>query len=383
MIVKLRSWLKRRPAFDPAIVRLRNGAPIGDEVTELAQPLVSSGELYGLAVGMLTPDGSTRTYGYGSSGLPDRPPAPDGDTLFQIGSISKLFMAALLVILVEEGQMHYEDTVRSILPAEVVLSADVGELTLYELVTNMGGLPRQPQTLTQLRTFMGYLFTGHNPYGYLNKSYLYKYLRHHRLKPKGKRDYVYSNIGYGLLAHLIEVKTGRALPDLIAEKICRPLGMKDTVFVLDADQQKRLAVGHVGGQPCFWRPSTPLPTWDLGEIMRGVGGLYSTVNDLLTFAKSNLGLLQHPLDPLLASMQRIQLETSVEGVAYGWLIDHYDPGRLEIIYKHGMVSGYSAYIGMNPSTRTAVVALSNSYRWDDKIGHNLILRLSGSLLSPD
>jgi hypothetical protein len=47
------------------------------------------------------------------------------------------------------------------------------------------------------------------------------------------------------------------------------------------------------------------------------------------------------------------------------------------------VSGYSAYIGMNPSTRTAVVALSNSYRWDDKIGHNLILRLSGSLLSPD
>ena len=117
--------------------------------------------------------------------------------------------------------------------------------------------------------------------------------------------------------------------------------------------------------------------------MRGVGGLYSTVNDLLLFAKSNLGLLHHPLDPLLASTQRVKLEASAEGVAYGWLIDCHDPGSLEIVYIHGMVSGYSAYIGLNPTTRSAVVALSNSYRWDDKIGHNLILRLSGSLLALD
>jgi CubicO group peptidase (beta-lactamase class C family) len=363
----------------PAAARLQAGGSIKEEVDRLAQPLIASGEIYSMAIGVLAPDGSAWNFGYGLSGRPGEAQSPTGDDIFQVGSLSKLFVASVLAILVDEGQLHYEDTVRSILPPEIPLNKDIGDLTLQELVTHTGGLPRQPMGPTQMCYFARYLFTGHNLYGYIDKAYLYEYLRTCHIKPKGQREYVYSNIGVALLAHLIEIKTGRSLPDLVEEKICRPLNMSDTTFYLNAGQQKRLAVGHVGDQPKFIQRNTPTASWDMGEIMRATGGLYSTVNDLLIFARANLGLLNHPLEPLLAGTHQVQLKTPDEDVALGWLVNHFDNGRVTLLYKHGMVSGYNGYIGLNVDKRIAVVVLSSNFNWDDKIGHNLLLRLSEGL----
>ena len=361
----------------PAVARLQAGAGIQDEVDRLARPLIQSGEVYGMTVGVLTPDGVTRTYGYGRTGRAGDDQPPRADTLFQVGSIAKLFVASVLARLVEEGELHYADTVRSILPPEVPLSKDIGELTLYELVTHTAGLPRQPLGLPQLRCVFSYVFTGRNLYGYIDKPYLYAYLRHHHLKSRKRRGCAYSNIGVGLLAHLIEVKTGRSMADLVGEKICGPLNLRDTVYTLDAGQQKRLAVGHVGDQPKFVRRGAPMAAWDMGEIMHPACGLYSTADDLLIFAGANLGLRHHPLEPLLAATHEVQIKTPEEDVAFGWLINYFEGGR-SILYKHGMVSGYNVYIGMDPDTRVAVVVLFNTFNWNEKIGHNLVLRLSGA-----
>ncbi len=195
----------------PAVARLQAGGRIGEEVERLARPLVESGEIYGIAVGVLTPEGRTRAFGYGRTGTPGGAQPPDGDTVFQIGSVSKLFITALLAVLVDEGVLRYEDTVRSILPPAVRLNEEVGKVTLYELATNTGGFPRQPLCLAQLWDFSAFLLTGRNLYSYLDKPYLYKYLRKTHVKPKEKRQYAYSNIGFGLLAHLIQVKTGRSV----------------------------------------------------------------------------------------------------------------------------------------------------------------------------
>lgn len=363
----------------PAAARLQAGGSIKDEVDRLAQPLIAKGEIYSMAVGVLAPDGSTSNFGYGLSGRPGDTQSPTGDDVFQVGSLSKLFVASVLAILVDEGQLHYEDTVRSILPPEIPLNKDIGDLTLQELVTHTGGLPRQPMGPTQMIYFARYLFTGHNLYGYIDKAYLYDYLRTRHIKPKGKREYVYSNIGVALLAHLMEIKTGRSLPDLVEEKICRPLKMKDTTFYLNAGQQKRQAVGHVGDQPKFVQRNTPMPSWDMGEIMRATGGLYSTVNDLMIFARANLGLLNLPLETRLAETHQVQLKTPDEDVAFGWLVNYYDNDRVTLLYKHGMVSGYNGYIGLNVEKRIAVVVLTSNFNWTDKIGHNLLLRLSEGL----
>ena len=362
----------------PAIARLQAGGSIQAEVDRLVQPLLDRGEVYGLVVGVVTPDGATHAFRYGKTGHPgDRQP-PDLDSLFQIGSVSKLFVAALLAKLVEEGQLHYEDTVRGILPANVPLSAEVGQLTLYQLVTHTGGLAREPFSLRQLWSFAGYLVTGHNLYAHLDKPYLYAYLRHGRLKHREPREFAYSNFGFGLLGHLIEVKTGRPVTGLIVEKVCRPLHMPDSGFELDPARQKRLTVGHTGNQACFKPANSPLAPWQMGPIMQPSAGMYSTPNDLLAFAQANLGLSRHPVEPWLASTHRVQIETPRGGEALGWIINRFNDGRVTLTFKDGMVAGYSSYIGLNLDARVAVVVLGNRFNWDDRVGHNLLLRLSGA-----
>jgi CubicO group peptidase (beta-lactamase class C family) len=362
----------------PAVARLRAGGSIQAEVDRLVRPLIQSGQVLGMVVGVLTPDGATRTYGYGRTGGTGDSGPPSGDTIFEVGSVSKAFVAALLVVLVNEGRLHYDDTVRDILPKDVPVSADAERLSLYELATHTGGLPRQPNNFIQGRYLVTYLFTGQNLYGYLTKDYLYEYLRTCRLNASGAGAYAYSNLGFGLLAHLIEVKTERSLPDLVDEEICRPLNLRDTGFVLNAEQRQRLAVGHVGGQPLFMRRNEPLAPWDMGEIMRGAGALYTSVDDLLIFAQSHLGLLHNELDTVLASSHRVQFQTPGEGVALGWSVDELDGGRLTITYIHGFVAGYTAYVGMDVDRRIAVVALANNVNFDDHVGHNLMLRLAGA-----
>jgi CubicO group peptidase (beta-lactamase class C family) len=365
----------------PAIARLQAGGSLQAEVDDLVRPLVARGEVYGMVVGVVTPDGATHTFPYGQTGHPGDSQPPGADALFEIGSVSKVFVAALLARLVEEGQLRYDDTVRSILPTDVLVSADVGQVTLYELITHTSGLPREPFTLTQLSFFISYLVTGHNLYAYLNKPYLYAYLRHCHLKPKEQRKFFYSNLGIGLLGHLIEVKTGRRVTDLIVEKICAPLNMRDSVFALDAPQQERLTVGHTGNQAC-WKPAnSPVAPWDMGEIMRSPVGMYSTANDLLIFAKANLGMLHHPLELILGSTQRAQVETPRGAEALGWIINRFNNGRVTLTFKDGMVAGYCSYIGLNRDARVAVVVLRNKFNWDDRVGHNLLLRLSGTYAS--
>ena len=345
---------------------------------DLAKPLLANGEAYGLVVGVVLPDGSTQTFSYGRSGRPGDPNPPDANSLFQIGSVSKVFVATLLVRLVEEGQLRYDDTVRGILPTNIVVSADAGRISLYELATHTSGLPRELMWPSQLVSMVPYLLLGHNLYGHLTTSFLYNYLRVCYLRPQEPRPFKYSNIGYGLLATLMAVKTGRPATDLIVEKICRPLNMTNSVFFLDAGQKQRLAVGHVGNQACWRFRSAPMAPWDMGDLMRPVSGMYSSVNDLLIFAKANMGMIRHPLESTLASTHQVQIETARGGEALGWIINRFNDGRQIITFKDGMVSGYRACIGMDLDARVAVVVLSNQFNWDDKIAHNLLLRLSGA-----
>lgn len=300
---------------------------------------------------------------------------PQGDTIFQIGSVSKLFLNALLAKLIAEQKLSYDDTVRSIIPANIPLSKDAGDLTIYELATNTGGLPRQHNDFTQLRYFISYLLTGQNLYGCITKNSLYHYLKKYKRHQKKKHGYVYSNLGYGLLTHLIELKTGRSVSKLLQEKVCRPLGLRDTVLHLNLEQRSRLATGHPGDQPKFKSRRTPMEPWDMGEILGASCGLHSTANELLVFARANLGQKNHPLKPHLLSLQRFQVRSSDEEHGIGWSIQHLHERQEALIYKQGMVSGYSAYIGLNARHQIAVVVLYNNFFWREKIGHNLLLRI--------
>ncbi len=360
----------------PAVARLRAGGSVHAEADRLVKPLVASGEVYGMVVGVVTPDGATQSFGYGRTGRIGDTNKPGPDDLFQIGSVSKLFTEALLAQLETEGKIRDDDKVRDILPTNIVVSAEAGRLTVHQLATHTSGLPREPMTLSQLGSFLDYLVTGHDLYEHLTIPYLQDYLRRAKPRPKKPPEFVYSNLGAGLLAYLITEKMGRPATDLIGEDICRPLRMKDSVFSLNPEQQSRLAVGHVGNQAC-WKPGNhPLPPWDMGDLLRPVAGMYSSMNDLLVFARANLGMLHLPVESALAATHREQIQTANGGEALGWIINDFDDGRHVLTFKDGMVSGYCAYIGLDLDARVAVVVLSNKFSWDEKVGQNLLLRLA-------
>ena len=360
-----------------SVRRLRGGGTIQAEVDSLARPLIDHKKISGMAVGVMTPDGVSQSFTYGFSGRPGDTKSLSENDVFQVGSVSKLFIATVLSVLVDEGELSYESTVREILPAGTQLSEDAGELTLYELITHTGGLPRESMGLAQLKDFTRYLFTGKNIYRYLDKAYLYKYLRSCKIKPGEKGKYRYSNIGLALLAHLIEVKTEKPFPQLAEEKIFKPLKMENTTFFLTEAQKQNLAVGHAGKkQPKFMRRHQVIEPWDMGDTMRPAGGLYSTLHDMLIFCKANLGMTDYAYQKDLLKTHIVQAHSPAEDVAFGWLVNYFDNGKITLHYKHGMVSGYSAYVGLNIEKKIAVVVLMSNFEWDDEAGHNLLLRLS-------
>jgi len=371
--------LSSRIIYDskPSVERLQLGqTTLEAEVDALAKPLIKRKEATCLEIGVLLADGSIQEYGYGSVSDTGPPVLPDKNTIFQIGSVSKLFTASLLECLEQEGEIQKSDTVRDILPLNTKISNDIGEITIYELATHTSGLPREPVTIKQFMYFIGYEFTGKNLYGYMNTTWLSSYLKTAKIKNKS-HEFIYSNIGYGLLAHLIEVKAREPFQDLVTEKIFSPLNMKDTVFSLSNEQQGRQAIGHVGDQPYFMKRNTPLKPWAMGEVMAPSGGIYSTVTDLLAYAKHTLALENSPLDQILNETTKPKVsQQDGEMSALGWTISDAGEAHIKITYKHGMASGYSAYIGMNMAKKIAVVVLCSSFNWNDKIGHNLLLRLS-------
>src|SRR5262249_46243989 len=156
---------------------------------------------------------------------------------------------------------------------------------------------------------------------------------------------------------------GRRIEELIVTRICRPLNMNDTVYELSPEQKKRLVVGHAGDQPCFVMRGRPIPAWDMGEIMSASSGLYSSAHDLIIFAKANLGMLNDPLVPILASTHEVQVQTDRDWAGYDWVVDYLGDGQTRVTFKHGMVAGYSAYLGMQLDTHYGIVWLSNSFNW--------------------
>ena len=365
-----------RQVSDPtaAITRLQTGGSIKTEADNLVKPLLASGEVFGMAVGVVTPDGRTQCFGYGNTGRPGDVRPPTGDDLFQIGSLTKLFAETLFVRLVEEGRLHYDDTVRGILATNIPISTEAGQLTLYELATHTSGLPREPFTRSQLVSLFSYFLHGKNLYAHLTVPYMLDYLRDCHPQPKEPREYVYSNFGAGLLTYLIGEKTGQPAEELILEKICQPLGMTNSVFFHHNDPINRLTVGHVGGQACWKTPNHPLEPWDMGDLLRPISGMNSSVNDLLIFAKANLGLVHTPLASALATTHQVQIKTQRGGEALGWIVSKYD--RRTLTFKDGVMSGYCGFIGLDLDTRVAVVVLANKFNWDEKVGMNLLLRLS-------
>jgi D-alanyl-D-alanine-carboxypeptidase/D-alanyl-D-alanine-endopeptidase len=311
----------------------------------------------GIVVGVIEPAGR-RVVAYGRLAKDDTRPL-NGDTVFEIGSITKVFTSLLLADAVQRRDVALTDPISKFLPSKVKTPERGGRaITLQDLSSHVSGLPRLPTNMSPK--------DGSNPYADYSVEDMYKFLSAYELTRDAGAQYEYSNLGGGLLGHVLSLRAGMDYEALVRSRISGPLGMASTGITLSPDMKSRLAVGHSA-------TLQPVSNWDL-PTLAGAGALRSTTNDLLTFLAANLGYLDSPLAPAMASMRTVRRPTGIPNleIALAWHILTAN-GR-DIVWHNGGTGGYRTFIGYDPIARTGVVVLSNAGTpaGPDDIGRHLL-----------
>lgn len=311
----------------------------------------------GIVVGVIDPQGR-RVIAYGSPAKGD-PHVLNGDTIFEIGSVTKVFTSLLLADMVEHGQVSLTDPASKYLPPSVKMPAHAGRvITLEDLATHTSGLPRLPSNLKPA--------DANNPYSDYSLEQLYEFLSSYQLTRDIGAKYEYSNVGEGLLGHILSRRAGADYETLVRRRICRPLGMNSTGITLTAALKMRLATGHN-------QALEPVSNWDF-PTLAGAGALRSSANDMLAFLAAVLGYSETDLTPAIARMLSVRRPTGIPGldISLGWHILKRN-GR-EVVWHNGATGGYRSFLGYDPHSRVGVIVLSNAQTalGIDDIGQHLL-----------
>jgi serine-type D-Ala-D-Ala carboxypeptidase/endopeptidase len=317
----------------------------------------------GVAVGVFR-DGQTSVMGSGTAG-PAGPSPPAANTIFEIGSVTKVFTATLLAGMVDEGLLALDDRVQRYLPTAVELPVRGRPITLVDLATHTAGLPRLPHGF-----FLRSVRHRRNPYVWLTVDELYAGLPSTRLRREPGTRPRYSNLGYGLLGHVLALRAGRSYEQLVEERICHPLELVDTRVSVLAAARERFAQGHS-------RRGRPVPHWDL-PVLGGAGALRSTVADMLRFLRLQLGEGEPSL-ARAAALTHTPRSRHRGGLAVGlgWTRLPLLGTEHELLFHNGGTGGFRSFAGIVPATHTAVVVLSNSARSVDALGFRILERIHG------
>lgn len=268
-----------------------------------------------------------------------------GDTVFEIGSITKLFTALLLADMAGRGELGLDDPVARHLPDTVrVPQRGDREITLTDLATHTSGLPRLPDNFAPAND--------DNPYADYTVEQLYAFLTDHSLTRDIGSLFEYSNVGLGLLGHALARCAGMDYAALLKQRILGPLGMTATAVDLTPQMRSRLAQGHDAAM-------MPTSNWDL-PTLAGAGALKSTVNDLLNFVEMASGARPSPLSAALATTLALRRPNEAPGVevGLGWMIS--GDGEALTAFHSGGTGGYCSFLACMPERGIGVVGLSNA-----------------------
>ena len=344
----------------PAIAQALAGSPIpsDSEIRKMLVDRIDTGrQSVGIVVGIVDGKGR-RIVAYGSLAKDDKRPL-NGDTVFEIGSMTKVFTSLVLMDMVQHGEVTLDDPVSKYLPSEVKVPERAGrKITLRDLSTQTSGLPRMPDNFHPKDSG--------NPYSDYTVEQLYQFISSYQLTRDIGEKYEYSNLGVGLLGNALARRSGTDYEAMVRTRILKPLGMNDTGITLSPEMKRRLAVGHDAALK-------PVPNWDI-PAFAGAGALRSTANDMLTFLAANLGIVKTELAPAMAAEVSVRRPTGVPDleIAYGW---HVFTANDKTIYWHnGGTGGYRTFMGYDSKARIGVVALSNTSTPTgvDDIGHHLL-----------
>lgn len=371
---------------------------ITDEIKNGVNALLDSNRTNAaIVIGIVDPSG-TQFYSSGKVSSTKNNATVDQNTIFAIGSNTKVFTTVLLAEMVEDGLIKLNDPIDKYLPSNVVVPQYKGhKITIEDLATHTSGLPEFPsnycpifaisnaQTLEDKVQHLRDLMDCTKNYTF---DQLYQGLSNTSVSREPGSKYEYSTLGSGLLGHILTLKSNMSSYDeLLTKRILDVLGMNSTSIILSNEQKSRLAIGHLSGRE--------LPLFNISNPLVPGGGLYSSANDLLKFVSANIGLIKTKLDRAMQASHLIRHSTgflipnniAVSGnntnielyIGLGWLITT-NFGNEIIWHNGGTIGGYNAFMGFNPDTKRGIVVLCNTARSDVDIT-TLALNQKGKLSS--
>lgn len=327
-----------------------------DEIRAILKDRIDRGKKsVGIVVGLIDKNG-TRIVGYGK---PEKNStrALDGDTVFEIGSITKVFTGILLADMVTRGEVRLEDPISKYLPKTVKVPSRNGrEITLLDLSNQTSGLPGMPSNFSSKNPG--------NPYADYSVAQMYEFLSSYQLTRDIGSKYQYSNLGVGLLGHVLALRAGKDYETLVRERILHPLKMKDSGITFTPNMKAHLAKGHD-------MTLRQVQNWDL-PTLAGAGALRSSVDDMLKFLAANIGLKK---TPLLTAMRLSHISRQPAGapdleIGLNWhILKKFDT---EMIWHNGQTGGYHSFTAFDRKKLAGVVVLSNSTNSIDDIGRHLL-----------
>ncbi|GMU66929.1 MAG: hypothetical protein AMXMBFR36_32030 [Acidobacteriota bacterium] len=328
-------------ALIAGLIRPAVAADDADPSRTMLDEAVAAGVLHAASAVIVSPSG-TRTIHAGRLTAMGAA-MPDDRTLYEIGSVTKVFTALLLADAVVRGEVALETPIAELLPPGVELPAGAAKrITLEMLATHRSGLPRIPAELdaTDYR----------DPYAAYGEAELWATLGAVRLEADPGERAAYSNLGAGLLGTLLARRAGLSYGELLAERITRPLGMADTVVEVAPADLARVAPPHTGaGEP--WSP------WHF-RALAGAGAIRSTAADLARFARAVLEPDSTPLAAAIELAWKVRDRASglsPGGNALGWLV----AGDGATRWHNGMTGGYHAALFVNRDLGVAVALATN------------------------
>jgi CubicO group peptidase (beta-lactamase class C family) len=321
-----------------------NAGSLPERVEKAAQERIAAGTYQTLVFGVVDGDKSeVVVFGKLDNGTP-----PDGDTVYEIGSVTKTFTATVLARAVLAGRLTLDTPVAQLLPGFKIPSRGGKEITLGELATQHSGLPRLPFNMMPKDPA--------NPYADYDAAKLKTFLAEYALPRDPGASYEYSNLGFGLLGYALAQFEHTTYGAMVGREILEPLGMTMSGTAFTDAMRAHLAAGHD-------ETGKPAKNWDL-DALAGAGAIRSTANNMLRNLRANMGIDPSPLAAAMKLAQRPRSDMSKKmRIGLAWITT--DKG---IVWHNGGTGGYRSFLGFTADGRRGVVILANTAADVDDLG---------------
>jgi len=325
---------------------------ISNEVKDHIKQRVDEGINVGIVVGLI--DGENVEYfSYGKADLKTGANV-DENSIFEIGSISKTFTGIIVADEIVKGKMKLSDPISNYLSKYTKVPTRNNRLiTIKDLATHSSSLARMPDNFAPENP--------NNPYADYTIEMAYEFISGYELTRDIGEKYEYSNLGLGMLGHILELQYKKDYEAIMVERIANILGMDNTRIVFTPNMIKHLAKGHNNGEE--------VENWDI-PALAGAGAIRSSAVDMVKYIQANMGVHKTSLYKAMQLSHKTAYENEDQKFKMG-LTWHYDNDG-EIIQHGGATGGYRAFVGFVNGSQKGVVVLSNSTEGIGDIGLKLL-----------